>query len=354
MSKNISTQSLQYDLFSNFLSNDPESVSNTVEMWEIIPKYILTPKQIEKLRTKEGHANPFSWEYLYSNTEFQVDIQPALIKEDDGAYKAYFPGVTEELVEEALKKIFTYQNHGIHDTDKHESWVRFSLNMIHRELKSRGRSRSLDQIKHALQIMSKCIITLSKKEIGAKKYTQIWQGQILQELITVGREEYLEDSGSFHVARLPTFITHSINQLEYRQFNYNRLMECSEQVARWLYKRLIHRYRQASINNDYHFTFSSIVKDSALLQQASERHNREKLENALDELVRKKILRNYEVELKKTGRKITDAVYTVFPTAEFIQEQKAANKRQLNSQETLESIPVSLTKRRKSISIISE
>ena len=336
MSKDVSVQSVQYDLFTNFLSNDPESVSNTVEMWESIPKYIFTPKQTEKLRTKTGHANPFSWQYLYNNSEFQVDIQPALIKGKDGEYLAHFPGITEELVEEALKKIFTYQNHGIHDTNKHESWVKFSLNMIHRELKSRGRTRSLDQIKNALQVMSKCIITLSKKEPGTKKFAQMWQGQILQEMITVGREEYLEDSSSFHIARLPTFITHSINQLEYRQFNYNRLMECDEQVARWLYKRLIHRYRQAASNNDYHFTFSSIVKDSALLQQASDRHNRDKLKDALDELVRKKIIRDYQIEVKKDGKKIVNATYTIFPTAEFIQEQKAANKRQSSSQEKLE------------------
>lgn len=335
MSKDVATRNLQYDLFSSFLSNDPDSVSNTVEIWEAIPKYIFTPKQIEKLRTKKGHADPFSWQYMYNNSEFQVDIQPALIKGEEG-YKAYFPGITEEFVEEALKKIFTYQNHGIHDVNKHESWVKFSLNMIYRELKSRGRTRDLDQIKHALQVMSKCVITLSKKEPGGRKFTQVWQGQILQEMITVGREEYLEDSSSFHLAKLPTFITHSINQLEYRQFNYDRLMECDEQVARWLYKRLIHRYKQAAINNDYHFTFSSIVKDSALLQQASEHHNRQKLKAALDELVRKKVIRDYQIELKKEGRKIIDTTYTVFPTSEFIQEQKASNKRYSNTQEMAE------------------
>ena len=45
MSKDVATRNLQYDLFSSFLSNDPDSVSNTVEIWEAIPKYIFTPKQ---------------------------------------------------------------------------------------------------------------------------------------------------------------------------------------------------------------------------------------------------------------------------------------------------------------------
>jgi hypothetical protein len=36
-----------------------------------------------------------------------VTIQPALIKQKDGSYKAFFSSVTEELIEEALKKILT-------------------------------------------------------------------------------------------------------------------------------------------------------------------------------------------------------------------------------------------------------
>lgn len=35
----------------------------------------------------------------------------------------------------------------------------------------------------------------------------------------------------------------------------------------------------------------------------------------------------YSVEERKEGRKIIDVKYTLFPTKEFIAEQKAANKR---------------------------
>lgn len=338
MSKNLPVKTIQYDLFSSFLSNEPESVSNTAELWESIPKYIFTAKQVEKLRTKDGLAQEFSWTYFYNNEEFKVSIQPALIKlnEDDEKSVACFPGVTEELVEEALKKIFTYNKLGSHDPDKHESLVKFSLYMISKELKNRGRTRSLNQIKQALQVMNKCAITLYKKDLNKKKFSTIWQGHILETLFIQNREDYTEDSSSLHCAKLSTFITHSINTLDYRQFNYDRLMECDEQLSRWLYKKLIHRYKHAAINNDYHFTFSSVVQESALLQQTSDRHNRQKLHEALEELIKKKVIREYKVEFKKDGSKVIDATYLVFPTAEFIQEQKAANKRYLNSQEQIE------------------
>ena len=56
--------SVQYDLFSNFITNDNNNVSNTIEVWENIPKYFFTPKQVKKLRTNDGLAKPYKWDFL--------------------------------------------------------------------------------------------------------------------------------------------------------------------------------------------------------------------------------------------------------------------------------------------------
>ena len=314
-------KSLQYDLFSQFVTNDKNDVSNTVEIWESIPKYFFTANQVKKLRTPTGHADPYKWSYSYNGIEYEVKIQPGLIEQPDESYKAFFPSATEELVEEALKKILADQRYGTHDPRNTETWVRFSLNMIQKELKTRGRSRNLKEIKHAIEVMSSCVITLYK---GRK---EVWKGSILQDLVTVGREEYLADTKAQHIARLPLFVSHAINQLEYRQFNYDRLMSCDEQLTRWVYKQLIHRFRQASFVNDYHFMYSSLERDSGLLQQGRGNDNRRKVIMALDELVSREVLTEYESKTKKQGRKIIDVKYTVRPAANFVTEQKAANKR---------------------------
>lgn len=316
-------QSLQYDLFSAFVTNTPSEVSNTVEIWESIPKYFFTPKQVEKLRLNTGHADPYKWDYLRDGVPLTVKIQPALIEQSEGTYKAFFPGVTEEFVEEALKKIFSDQHYGLHDAQNSESWVRFTLKMVQKELRARGRSRDINQIKHAIEIMSSCIITLYNNG------KEVWKGSILQDLVTVGREEYLADTDSHHIARLPLFISLSINRLEYRQFNYDRFMGCNEQLSRWIYKRLINRFLQASVLNQYHFMYSDL-KGSGLLQQTRERDNRAKVTSALEELVTRGVLSRYVTEDKKEGRIIIDVKYIVFPSMDFISEQKAANKR--NSQ----------------------
>ncbi len=314
-------KSLQYDLFSQFITNEQSNVSNAIEVWESIPKYFFTPDKVKKLRTSSGHANPYKWDYQYNGIDCTVKVQPALVEQDDGHYEAFFPGVTEELVEEALKKILTDQHNGSHDPHNLETWVYFTLSMVQKELTERERSRNRNQIKQAVEVMSSCIITLYKEG------KEIWKGSILQDLTTVGRDEYLADTNARHVARLPLFISHAINQLEYRQFNYKRFLNCSSQLSRWIYRQLIHRFRQASFMNSYHFMYSDLKRDSGLLQQDREHDNRKKVTSAFDELVSCGVLQRCDEDVRKEGRKIVDVKYTSFPTPDFVAEQKAANKR---------------------------
>ena len=321
-------ESFQYDLFGKFICNDTHEVSNTIEVWESIPKYFLTAKKMEKLRTADGYAASYKWEYQYKGIPCAVKITPAAIEQEDGSEKSFFPSTTEELVEEALKKIFSQQQFSIHDPQNTESWVRFSLSMIEKELRKRNRTRDRNQIKHAIEVMSSCILTFYKEG------KEVWKGAILQDLVTVGREEYLSNTEAHHIARLPLFISHSINQLEFRQFNYGRLMNCDSPLSRWIYRRLINSFTNANQMNTYHIMYSTIQTNSGLLQQSREIDNRRKVLAALNELKKQGAIARYVTEDRKDGRKIIDVKYTITPSSDFIVEQKAANKRAKNNQET--------------------
>jgi hypothetical protein len=311
-------KSLQFDLFGAFVTNNRSEVSNTIAIWERIPKYFPT-RTLDKLRPENGHPDPYEWEYVDNNIKYMVVVQPALIKVN-GSYKAYFPGTTEELIEEAIKKILSDQQYGIHDPTNSETWVRFSLCMLYRELKDRGCTRSRPQIKHAIEVMNKCNISFLKEG------KEIWSGAILQDLVTVGRDDYIANTDAQHIARLPVFISNAINCFDYRQFNYTRLMRCNSPLSRWIYKRLIHRFKQANLFNDYHFMYEDL-KGSGLLQQARESDNRTKVLGALDELVSRGVLVRHSSLERKEGQKVINVKYTVYPSSDFIKEQKAAGKR---------------------------
>lgn len=322
----VPVKSEQFDLFGQFVSNDLADISNSVEYWEQIPKYFLTPAQQKKLRTPEGLASVYVHEYSLKDKQgrylpYTVAIQPALIRQKDGSYKAFYPSKTEEQLEEVLKKIFSNQQYGLHEPSMLESWVKFSYSIIRKELYRMGCGRTYDQIKHSLEVMSKSILTISE---GKK---EIYTGVILSDYCSVDRDKYLDDSGAMHVARLPVFISKAVNTLQYRQYNYKRFMGFREQLSGWIYKKLVNRYIYASYDRGYHFKYSDLKATSGLLAQSVERENRKKVISALKELMDTSVLLNYKTVEQREGRRIIDVKYEVFAHPDFVAEQKAANKR---------------------------
>lgn len=324
-------KSIQLDLFGFHVANDKDQVSNTIEVWDSIPKYFFNTKLVEKLRNSEGHANPFTWNYPFTHAngnvvDRSVTIQPAQIEQKDGSYKAYFPTATEELIEEILKKFLADQQKGIHDVDRVESWVMFTLREIYRELAKVGRTRDITQIKHSIEVMSKCHITVKEGE------EVIYSGSILSDLFSVNRKKYKDNPEQKWMAKLALPISIGINKLAIRQFNSERYARLDEPLARWIYRKLINRFTQAGYNTTYHFLYSSVKGESALLQ-VGDQAGRRKVISALDEEKEKGIILQYDVEDKKEGRKIVDTVYTLYPGPAFIQEQKAANLRRIQIEE---------------------
>ncbi len=49
----VPPKSLQYDLFTTFLGDAPE-LSNTIELWDATPKYAISPRAQNALRSPEG------------------------------------------------------------------------------------------------------------------------------------------------------------------------------------------------------------------------------------------------------------------------------------------------------------
>ena len=318
-----SLQSVEKDLFGAFVTNDEREVSNAIELWDEIPKFFLNSQQAAKLRGPDGLAAPVKHTFTTrSGVECRITIQPASIEQPDGTYLSCFPGITEELVEEALRRIFAEQTGGVHDPTRIKSWVVFTLRRVQRELKARGRDRKVTDIRRALQIMNRSSI---QYEIGGHV---AYAGPVLPELHSVSRREFEEDNGAVHTAVLPSIVSESINRLGYRQINYERLMSCDEQLARWIYKRLVNRFTYAAHGTDHNFRYSGLTQ-SGLLRQSQERRNRAKVIDALEELKERRVIHDYQTSdvIAEGSRRVEDVVYTVFPTSDFVRDQKASNRR---------------------------
>lgn len=331
-------QSCQYDLFSAFFG-DAAELSNTIELWDAIPKYAVSARAQNKMRNADGRLPVYEQSFVYTaryngqrvEKSCRVEVYPTPVKTENG-HVDFYPSADEELVEEVIKKIFADQQCGIHDSDNTESWVRFSLQMIRKELQARGKTRSLDEIKRSIEILSTSVIRLYEQGDNTPVYTN----PILTDVTRVNRQQYLKDGSFTWIAKLPALISKSVNELTYRQFNYGALMSLTTQLARWLHKRLSHNYTNASHLDSYDILFSSIQRDSGLLIYERTRDNLKALETAFDELVNQNVLISWErLEERRVGRGIADVCYSLQAHSNFIRDVKAANARLKESKAAL-------------------
>ena len=336
----------QYDLFCSFFpstGNTADDYSNTIELWDATPKYSVSARKQVSLRDDKGKLEPLPIEFQYNPKGYQnpipcrLEIHPANIEVKPSVWKQFFPSADEELVEEVLRKIFTDQRYGAHFPAERESRVRFTIRTIQRELQARGKTRSIPEIHRSILILSRVHLVL---EIKGNK-TAIYNNSILTNVTTIRRNSYLNDPTALWQADLPALISIAINNLIYRQFNYSTLMALDNALQRWLFKRLSHYYTYASITKPYSFSFSFFERNSALLNHSRAERNRKSVETVLDALTNprqvlagtcqksRQVLMSWKQEpvYTKSGKRIVDIIYTLWPSAEFVADIKAANAR---------------------------
>lgn len=330
-------KSVQLDLFQSFLCNTPEEhdkLSNTIELWDNIPKYSLSQQAMNKLRTKEGLLERLKKKFKYKDEHYEIRVTAAIVDTDDGSEKAYYPSANEELVEDALRKIAAEQQKGFFDKPDFKSGVVFSLHMLRNELKKRGHTRSYQEIVKSLKILSGSLIEILLP--GGKGFATT---NYLPSLAAVSRQKLQDDPSAKWVAHFHPLVTQSIDTLSFRQYNYHQMMSHSTQLARWMHKRLSHNYTNASYVTPYKIWISSIRRDSGLLEYKRPNDMVRKFEEALNELIENSVLYSFERNEEKRGErnKILDIKYSLSPHSNFVKDVKAANKRQKDAK--MEVIP---------------
>lgn len=317
----------QLSLFQAFLCNSEDErdrLSNTIELWDSLPKYATSQQMMNQARTKEGLLARLEKAFIYHKHEYTIKISPAIIDAEEGGQKAFYPSANEELVEDALRKIAVEQYKGFFDKPQFQSGVVFSLRMLRKELQKRGHARSQQEIIRSLDILAGSHIEIFLP--GGKGFAKT---NFLPSLAAVSRSRWQDDPEAKWVAHFHPLVTQSIDTLSYRQYNYHLMMSHSSQLSRWLHKILSHTYVNASYAVSYNTSLSAIRRDSGLLDCKRTNDDTRKLEKALDELVEHKVLYQYSTQEKRGARNtILDVEYALTPHRDFVGQVKAANKRQ--------------------------
>ena len=330
----------QMNLFRDFLYNredEREGLSNAIELWDSIPRYSISRLAMTKSRLHGRFLDKYAATFQYRGIAYKCTISPARIKDTDGQERDYFPSATEELIEDALRKLATDQQAGFFDKPNYRSGVVFSLHALREELKERGHARSYQEIVASLNILSGSIIEIIAEQDG--KGEAIARSPYMPSLVAVSRKKLNEDPRAKWAVQFHPLVTASIDQVTYRQINYDKLMKHRSQLARWLHKQLVMKFTFADTLKPFEMRYSTIKRDSWLLnERGRERAAIAATEKALKELETEGVLMQFTRKNVAGPRgKLLDVVFTLGPSLDFISEVKAANKRQLVARKNVEN-----------------
>jgi len=320
----------QLDLFQGFLANtddEREALSNAVALWDNVPRYSISRFRMNELRTPDGFLPVLKLPFQYRGRELTAIVHPAQIEGKDGKWQSFYPSAREEIVEHALRKLSAEQQAGFFDKSQSRSGVQFSLYALRQELEQQGHTLRYDEIVEALDILSLSSIEIvATNDDGDEAFAR---STYFAALSGVKRKDYNTNRGARWAVQFHPLVTQSIDKLTYRQFNYQRLMQCRTQLSRWLLSQLVLKFTQASMITPFEVRYSTVKRDSGLLDGYQlARKAIKALDDAWSELKELGALNGVNKSEQRGARaKLEDVIYTLFPSREFMAEQKAANHR---------------------------
>lgn len=302
--------------FFEITDSSNQEYSNTIELYDQMPKYYFGG--VERERGKNVDALPIlQREFRHKNKNYQLEIVPAAIINKQGKTIHHYPSQREELVEDALRKLVTNKR-GIYLDDNVA--VKFTLYELQQELKSRGHGYNLNEIKEAIEICNKSVI-----DILSKDGNQIELSTTIFPFVAKEKKSEI-DGKQRYIVMFHTLVSKSLKDKTYRLYNYQKVMKYKMNLSRWIHKRMAHNYLQAHITNPYKIKMSTIIRDSGMKEYKKKSDSIIQIEKSLSELQKYNMLTRFETERQLNGRKILDAIFSLFVSDEFVSDVKKANK----------------------------
>jgi len=240
----VRTQPNQLSLFQTFLPETDDKYSNTIDLYDAVPKYFPT-KHMAGRRESGKYLPILEREFEHRGESYKLKMRPARIQYKDGQEREYYPSYREEIIEEALRKIACDRLNGVYLDDR--AGVQFTLYALRKELWARGHALNLPDLLEGLKICNLASLSVQKAD-----GTAIIQAPIFPVLLVASKDDWLQNPKDARCyVQFNPLVTASIDHLTYRQFDYLTYMSYKHRLSRWLHKRLAHNYIQAGLLSPY-------------------------------------------------------------------------------------------------------
>ena len=325
----------QLDLFQRLVPAAEKIYTQSLELWDQAPKVVLGPPV-----DGAGKAVPKGSQYLpiqtrifvHHDQKMFVEIAPARLRDRRGVERDALPGLREMVVEQAVRKIAIHQ-HRLFETDnaRHGKLIgaRFRIGEVCNDLGRLSHTYAWSEVREALLVASGAIITIRHEGDG-----KIIARAPIFPAVSLPAEN---NDGIARVAFHP-LVAVGINATEYRQLYYDAALRLRSSIARWIHRRMAHRFRQAGYaDGGYHLLATTIVRESGLCGYSRSRDRLRAIDDAISELrtpPRHVLLPSQpgsivspsrEGEARMKGRCWDDTLYILRPSPSFVEDVKLAN-----------------------------
>ena len=310
---------------------DDVARANAMFLWEIAPLWRQSqpegsPPYLELDMILPGSQSPVS-----------LDIRPAqIVDKKTGSVRAVYPGIREEIVDTALRKMAANGRGGVSE-DNDGITCHFTLRALKDELDNAG--HSIAERKHAKKLAKQLekenkpvppgfipkghtynysqlrealeVLALARVTFIAKSPTQqsFRESNYYPELAGSSYEDFRAATpNSELVVKFHPLVTYAMQKNAYYPYDWHTCMKLSTPAARYLYKRLVYRWRSATFTQTQTLSLENLSRDSGYYNSlgASRPQDRGRLlrfywKKVFDELAAHELIfSNYELEKPNT------------------------------------------------------
>lgn len=320
----IQSQQLNLDLF----GLDPlldKNYSNTLEIYDLAGKFVYD-KHTKYLSKASAEETAFTRTTSYRGMELTLQVTAANIertREGKTQRTFVFPGAREEIIEDVLRKLATEHRAKAYEATTGSNagtkfvGISFTLYEVYAELKRVGKSYSYAEIREAFEIMHRSILTIKSAD------NSIYLSAPFFPIVAVVEKKSAVDTKSF-ICFHP-MVTDAIHTLNFRRYNYAKALQFGGHYTRLTYKRLCHRWRQASPGKPYTILLKTLIT-AMKAPYANLYQDKALVKEIMDDLVEADVLERYEMTPKRVGKTIVDWKIDMYATNSFAKQQAANNK----------------------------
>ncbi|TNC80813.1 MAG: RepB family plasmid replication initiator protein [Oleiphilus sp.] len=323
--KKVDPAQMRLDLFELDTLKD-KNYSNTLEILDVSGLFS-SDRRTKYLPQASANQLVARRTNNYKELEISYTISAANIERETNGKRErvfVFPGVREETLWEVCKKISTmegrsepYQMEGNGGSGRKLVGLKLSLYEIRQECIRLGKTYSYEEIREGLNVLNKANL-----QIESDNGDISLDGTYFPVLAMADKAD--PDNTKMFICFHP-MVTDVIYALNFRRYNYVEGMKFSSFYTRTIYKRLCHRWVQASVSNPYTIKLSTLVK-SMKKPAATVARDKQTFEACLKELVDAGVLEKYAMIPRKEGRKTLDWTFDLYATDSFAKQMASNNK----------------------------